>query len=128
ELARVRNARVRRDAGREHGHLVVDRERPAVAAEVEQRVAERAVRRSVLRVEVDRSAREPQPLPELVPRVGERRPALLDQGQSAAGGGGTRECPARQAVEGGVAGLSRALLVGEAEQRQRVRVLWVNGD
>src|SRR5207302_1629272 len=92
------------------------------AAEVEQCVAQRAVGGSVIGSEPDGLPGEAKALPELVTRVGERGLALRDQSDRAVGQVGAVQRGAREAVEGRIAGLACALLVGEPKNGEAAGV------
>src|SRR5919204_909540 len=82
----------------------------------------------VVRVEAHGAAREHEPLGEAVARVRQRRPALHDQREVAAGCGRPSEGSVGERVERRIAGLSRALLVCQTQERERIRVSRVDGD
>ena len=119
QLPRVRDARVGREAGLEPRQLVKGRERLAVAAELDERVADGAQRPRLRGRELAGAPREDERLAEAVARkcerseAGERDGALLVQLERP-----SQHCLGARVV-GRVAGLARTLLVGEPEQRVR---------
>ena len=123
QLAGIRDTGVRGGVRLQRGHAVEGRERRAVAAELELRVADDAVRRCGTGRRRLRCASDPERVGEAVPR--ERDPAQAGQGVDVPGvelvraaqhGVGAR-------VEGRVAGLAGALGVREPEQRVRLGVV-----
>ena len=119
QLSRVRDAGVGGEARLEPRQLVEGRERLAVAAELDERVADGAERPRLRGRELAGASREDERLAEAVARerergeAGERDGALLVQLERPP----QHRLGAR--VVGRVAGLARALLVGEPEQRVR---------
>ena len=117
QLSRVRHACVRRQARLEPRQLVEGRESLAVAAELDERVADGAERPGLSGRQGSSTAREDERLVELVARERERGETRERNGVLFV----ELERPAkhrfRSRVVGGVAGLACALLVGEPEQR-----------
>ena len=114
ELARVRHARVGADTGLERNHVVERRERAAVAAELDLRVADDAVARRGRRRQAHRAFAEGQGAPELVTRG-------LQRAEADGCGQIVRREPQCPAV-----GVCRARVVGDvgrhaAPLRERVR-------
>ena len=123
QLARVRDARVRGEARLQPRHRVERAERGVVAAELDERVADDAVAAAPSSA---RCARARRPKPSASPkrwRESASEPSPLVASQIARG---ERQRPAQDAVGlrvvRRVAGLARALLVGEPEQAERVHV------
>ena len=123
QLSRVRHACVRRQAWLESRQLVEGRERLAVAAELDERVADGAERPGLSGRQGSSTPREDECLAELMAResergeTGERHRVLLVELDRPA------EHCFRPRVVGRVAGLACALLVGEPEQRVRSGVV-----
>ena len=128
ELARVRDARIRGEPGIEPRHPVERVECLVVAAELEQRVPDDAVRAGLncVRHARGRAVRDstPSPRQRLRGRGGARVRAI--RGRSRRGGSPARARALVQdavglGVIGRVAGLTGALLVLEAEEGERAR-------
>ena len=118
ELPRVGDACIRRGAGLQRGHPVERCERGVVAAELEQCIAEDAVRRGGARCRGNRPAGERKRVAKAV--AGERDAA--EPGERLEVLRLELHGPAERAVGAGdvrrVAGLARPLRVGEPEQRK----------
>ena len=118
ELPRVGDACIRRGVGLQRGHPVESCERGVVAAELEQCIAEDAVRRGRARCRGNRAAGERKRVAEAV--AGERDAA--EPGECLEVLRLELHGPAERAVGAGdvrrVAGLARPLRVGEPEQRK----------
>ena len=125
QLARVRDARVRREARLQPRHRVERAERIGVAAELEERVSDDAVAPR-------RRRRERERAPTGRERVAEAVPGELERAERADGDQiapverqGLSDRAAGLRVVGGIPRLARPLLVGEAEQRPGPAVLRV---
>ena len=117
QLSRVRDAGVRREARLEPRELVEGRERLAVAAELDERVADGAECPRLGGCERSSTAREDERLAEAMARERERGEAGERDGAVVVELERPPEHRFRPRVVRRVAGLTRALLVGEPQQR-----------
>ena len=122
QLAGIRDARVGGGVRLQRGHAVERRERLAVAAELELRVADDAVRRRAAGCRCLRGAPDPERVGEAVPR--ERNPAEAGQGVDVLAVELVRaaEHGVGPGVVGRVTGLAGALRVRESEQGVRLGI------
>ena len=125
QLTRVRDPRIRREVGPQRAHVVERPERPVVAAELDQRVADDAVVAGCVRSEPHRLASEDQRLPEPVPGQGERSEGARRRRITWVELARAVERLLGLRVVRGVSRLPGALLVGEPEQRVPLRLAGV---
>ena len=122
QLARVRDPRVGGEAGPEARQPVEGRERLAVAAELDERIADDAVAPRGRGRERNRPTAERERLAEAMPRERERAEAARREEVVRGERERTSQHALRFGVVGRIAGLARPLLVREAEEVVRVHV------